>query len=267
MTTSTTSLYTTSLDLVDYWAAPAAPLVEPNYTQLSIFDAPAVNPTKNQNYLALIDPLLLSLFVYTCIKYNLFEDELISGLDENSILKHCLKKGHPLNAKLQLLLGLALHTSTKTFKSLVEYLKEQNLDFGDLGCDEAYRYAISMKDVYSIQTPDYALINDICQKINDTRNDQNIIYDKDKYFALVDEINYLSLTSSQTFTVTVTKQIQDDIFFLSKLKDGNTHFGTYLTGVILLLVINFIKANRQLPSNEVEFKSYLASTIAEQSEK
>jgi hypothetical protein len=259
----TTSTFEHSSDLVDYWAEPLN-ISEPKYTQLSIFDNPGSNyDNKKQTYFAIVDPLIAGLFVYYCIKNDLFKPELIEEFDDNTILKYCLQKGHPLNIQLQLTLGFCLETSTKVFKSLYDHLKKQNINFGDVELSEAHRYAISMADVYQIESPDFKVINEVCEKVNITRKDSNIIFCEDEYLDLVDMVNYQSLTSTQSIAVPVTKNTQDDILTMSIFNNGKYHFGTYLTGVMLLLVINYFKVNRHFPTQE-EFKLFLNKTLVEQ---
>jgi hypothetical protein len=263
MTTSNSATFTSSLDLVDYWASP---LVEPNYNQLSIFDvAPQVIPNKNSKHHACIDPLILMLFIATCFEQNLIEDSFLDNFDEKQLLNNFRKPGHPIYTKLQSLFGLSLHVSTTAYKSLIKHMHDSNVDFESSFYNEAFKLAKSMKHVYALKEIDKEQIKSTCSVVNKIRNDESLIYDELQYIELVKEIDYMFLTSDSAYTVTVTKEIEDNIHYISSIKPGVNHFNTYVTATIMPFVIGYVDKFGQIPSNVHDFSTYLQTRLIEQS--
>jgi hypothetical protein len=258
MTTSTT--FVPAYDLVDYWADA---LVEPNYNQLNLFDVEPQVINKNIKHHACIDPLMLMIFIATCFEHDLIDDTFLENLDEKTLMDSIRQKDHPIYVKLQSLFVMSLHIATSSYRSFIEHMHESNVNFQDSFYNEAFKLAVSMKYAYKLNEFSMEQVKNTCSVVNTIRNEDSLQYNEAHYTELVKELDYLFLTSGTGYIVNVSKEIEDNIHYISKIKPGVHHFNTYVTATIMPFVIGYIDKYGKMPTSVLDFSTFLQERLIE----
>ena len=207
--------------------------------------------------------MMVMLFVATCLEQDLIPDSMSDGIDPNNILKSFTKPGHPVFEKLQALFGLSIHIASKTFRSLQELMLETGVDFDIEVYDSAFRYAESMKVVYTLQDIDEDKIRQVSVQADYIKHNKFLKYEETAYVELVSEINYLFNTCPATFVVAVNKEVEDNLTYLATIKEGVMHYNTYVTAQIIPFVVAYISKYGQVPYSVDFFKEFVREKIME----
>jgi hypothetical protein len=249
--TTATSFDSTSFQFDDYWADTVAPTITEKVVEVK----------KNTKYYACIDPIMLMTFIASCVEQNLITDKNIEGMNPDKLLANFREPGHPVYAIVQGLLGISLLTASKALKSLLVHMKESNVEFDLATYDHAYRCAESMKEVYKLDELDESSIRQVTVKADYIRHNQFLKYDEESYRELVAEVDYLFMTSNAKFVVIVTKEVEDNLSYISTIKPGLLHYNTYATAQIMPFVIMYLDNYGKVPYDVAEFSDFVQQKL------
>jgi hypothetical protein len=241
----------TTFEIIDFWAEPSVQTVKEEVVEVK----------KITKHYACIDPIVLMMFIASALEQGLITDEACKDLNPNKLFENFREPGHPVYAILQALLGISLLTASQTFKSLVQYMKDNNEEFEAATYDHAYRLAESMKEVYTLEEFDEDKIRQISVKADYIRHNQFLKYDEKSYQELVKEINYMFMTCNAKFVVIVTKEVEDNIAYISEIKPGFSHFNTYSTAQMIPFVVSYMDKFGKVPYDVNEFSLFVQQTL------
>ena len=245
--------------LVDYWATPAD-VIEDKNLQLNLFDlTPPIAPKKSTNkHYACIDPLVLMLFFTTCLEHDMFDDVLDMSWSDEDFFKELYNPKSLIHDKVSKLLGISLYFTSNAFQMLFEMAKKENPEFELQTKSDLYRYSVATKSVYELKY--FKNLKQVIEKINAIRKDLSIVYEEEEYSRIIEELDFLYMTSGLGFTFPVTQAIEEDLYFFNSIFPSNQSL-TFGTSLIMPYIIKFVEKFHVLPASEKEFIHFLKDTF------